>query len=221
MAATANTCSTAFRSGMASTRGWQTRRGAQHHCWPDREALLREVLTPYRTRNCLGGKQASGKAMHLQTSIRHLAALCKHLVTSIHSPPRGGGQSMGFAASARRLDGSDLYAAAGLAEHPATPRRLDSVRENTLPHELRQAQRISAAAPPRRTNVADSRPSFRKSAMQPAMKSWLERPAELRRLIHLSWSYTKQIDTPLNLRAACQLEHTLASEETRCRQTPC
>jgi hypothetical protein len=156
--------------------------------------------------DCLGGKLSFGKAMHLQTSMRHLAALCKHLVTSIHPPPRGGGQSMVFAASARRLDGSDLYAAAGFAEHTTTPRRLDSVRENTLPHELRQAQRISAAAPPRRTNVADSRPSFQRSAMQPAMKSWLEKPAELRRLIHLSWSYTKQIDTPLNLRSSLRIE---------------
>jgi hypothetical protein len=42
--------------------------------------------------------------------------------------------------------------------------------------------------------------------MQPAMKSWLEKPAELRRLIHLSWSYTKQIDTPLNLRSSLRIE---------------
>jgi hypothetical protein len=47
---------------------------------------------------------------------------------------------MGFAASACRLDGSDLYAAAGLAENPTISHRLDSIRANILLCELRQAK---------------------------------------------------------------------------------
>jgi hypothetical protein len=78
---------------------------------------------------------------------------------------------------------------------------------------------VSAAAPPRRTNVADLEPLFGK-ALQPAMEPMFEKPAELRGTMNQSQSYTKQIDTPLNSRAACRLEQTLAAEETRRRQNP-